>query len=72
MSFQLRGFCRRPARRSDCYGFTLPQKTDDVCVCVPQQRWSLSAVNWHPPRRVSFSAEVAAAVTDVFMRCGFA
>ncbi|CAE7318072.1 unnamed protein product [Symbiodinium sp. CCMP2592] len=39
-----------------------------VCVCVPQPRWSLSAVNLHPPCRVSFSAEVAAAVTDVFMR----
>ena len=36
------------------------------CARVPQQRWSLSAVNLHPPRRVSFSAEVAAAFTDAF------
>ena len=43
------------------------------CTRVPQQRWSLSAVNLHPPCRVSFSAEVAAAFTDAFFwRCGFA
>ena len=34
------------------------------CARVPQQRWSLSAVNLHPC--VSFSAEVAAAFTDAF------
>ena len=36
------------------------------CMRVPQQHWSLSAVNLHPPCRVSFSAEVAAAFTDAF------
>ena len=30
ISFRLRGFAVARARREDCYGFTLPQKTDDV------------------------------------------
>ena len=68
MTFQLRVFCRRPARQGRCYGFTLPQKDGRCvsCMRVPQQRRSLSAPNLHPCR-VSFSAEVATAFTDAFL-----
>ena len=66
--FSAQGFCRRPARKGRLLRVHAATKDGRCvgCMPVPQQRWSLSAVNLHPRRRVSFSAEVTAAFTDAF------
>ena len=55
-----------PSPRSQGRLLRIHAATNVSCMPLPQQCWSLSAVNLHPPRRVSFSAEVAAAFTDAF------
>ena len=68
MTFQLRVFCRRPARQGRLLRVHAATKDGRCvsCMRVPQQRRSLSAPNLHPCR-VSFSAEVATAFTDAFL-----